>query len=108
MFQKIAAALATGKRAHVQGLPKSVASRLTAIQDESFEAALLQGGAHDVIALQLELAVRSGAIVALPSAPTSDSAAGMAYRADRLCNEVSTSANTTAAGGNASLMAMSA
>jgi len=82
LFQQIAAVLATGNRAHVsglpipEGLPDSVASRLTATQVASFETALMEGGADDVIALQLELAVRSGAIVALQYARTSDCAAG--------------------------------
>jgi RHH-type proline utilization regulon transcriptional repressor/proline dehydrogenase/delta 1-pyrroline-5-carboxylate dehydrogenase len=68
---------------------------------------LLEGGPDDVIALQGEFAARPGSIVTIQSAQTSDCDAGLAYRADWLCNEVSTSINTTAAGGNASLMAMS-
>lgn len=113
LFQQIAVVLATGNRAHVSGLPlppglpESVTARLTASHDAPFEAALLEGGPDDVIALQGEFSARPGSIVTLQSAQTSDCDAGMAYRADWLCNEVSTSINTTAAGGNASLMAMS-
>ena len=69
-------------------------------------AALIEGDAPQVLAVQAEIARTHPAVIPLQSASEADCAAGPAYRIDWLCEEISTSTNTTAAGGNASLMAI--
>ena len=64
-------------------------------------AALVEGDADTAAALAQELADRPGAIVPVHAA---NAAAPLAYETQWLLEEVSTSINTTAAGGNASLM----
>jgi RHH-type proline utilization regulon transcriptional repressor/proline dehydrogenase/delta 1-pyrroline-5-carboxylate dehydrogenase len=66
-----------------------------------FAGALVEGDAAQVRAAQLAIAALPGPIVLVQAG-----GADHHYRADWLVEEVSTSINTTAAGGNASLMAM--
>jgi RHH-type proline utilization regulon transcriptional repressor/proline dehydrogenase/delta 1-pyrroline-5-carboxylate dehydrogenase len=120
-WNQLAAILATGNRAVVVAdsfaadmgaLPAAVAAQiLRSDRDlrsvESISAALIEGEAGDVARATEALAARSGAIVT-PHAATGAAMAGgtPAYRLDLLLEEATVSINTTAAGGNASLMAM--
>jgi RHH-type transcriptional regulator, proline utilization regulon repressor / proline dehydrogenase / delta 1-pyrroline-5-carboxylate dehydrogenase len=83
------------------GLPPRVAAAFAARNDEPFAAALVEGDAEAVSAAATELAGMAGPIMSLYAA---DRTHGLAYCCERLLEEVSTSINTTAAGGNASLM----
>lgn len=76
-------------------------------QARNIGAALIEGDGEAVAAATEALAARDGAIVTLHAA-TSDALAGPGpgYNPDLLLEEVTVSINTTAAGGNASLMAM--
>ncbi|MBN8840463.1 MAG: trifunctional transcriptional regulator/proline dehydrogenase/L-glutamate gamma-semialdehyde dehydrogenase [Sphingomonadales bacterium] len=114
LIEQLGAALAggndvvvAGKAALLHGLPESVAHRVRRVTDWSqagpFAGALIEGDAGRVRAALEALAKLPGPIV-LPQAAQKSGAAG--YRLDWLVEEVSTSINTTAAGGNASLMAM--
>lgn len=111
LIEQLGAALAggndvvvAGKAALLDGLPDSVAHRVRRIADwpeaGPFAGALIEGDAERVRAALEALAALPGPIV-LPQA-----AGASGYRLDWLVEEVSTSINTTAAGGNASLMAM--
>jgi len=103
LHAQIAAVLATGNRGTLQGmaLPAGLPPRVAAAfahGDEPIAAALVEGDAAQVAAVAQELAERDGPIVTL----LTPSPAG--YPTDLLLEEVSISINTTAAGGNASLM----
>ncbi|MCW6530492.1 trifunctional transcriptional regulator/proline dehydrogenase/L-glutamate gamma-semialdehyde dehydrogenase [Sphingomonas sp. MMSM20] len=111
LIEQLGAALAggndvvvAGKAALLDGLPDSVAHRVRRIADwpeaGPFAGALIEGDAERVRAALEALAALPGPIVL----PQTTGASG--YRLDWLVEEVSTSINTTAAGGNASLMAM--
>ena len=101
LYEQMAAVLATGNRGTVegvalpQGLPAGVAAAFAPDTAEPLAAALVEGEAG---ALAAELAGRDGPIVSLFVAGSSG------YPLDLLLEEVSISINTTAAGGNASLM----
>jgi RHH-type proline utilization regulon transcriptional repressor/proline dehydrogenase/delta 1-pyrroline-5-carboxylate dehydrogenase len=110
LIEQLAAALATGNqvvvgnidlRKELTGLPQRVADRVDWAGDWTargpFSGALIEGGADVRREALAKLAELPGPIV-LPQAGTP--------RLDWLVEEVSTSINTTAAGGNASLMAM--
>jgi RHH-type proline utilization regulon transcriptional repressor/proline dehydrogenase/delta 1-pyrroline-5-carboxylate dehydrogenase len=88
-------------------LPDAVRSRIVFADDpfthHGVAAALVEGDAAQVAAASRLLADRPGAIVSLQSAML---ASDEGYRLDWLLDEVTTSINTTAAGGNASLMAI--
>ncbi|WP_295562714.1 trifunctional transcriptional regulator/proline dehydrogenase/L-glutamate gamma-semialdehyde dehydrogenase [uncultured Sphingomonas sp.] len=113
LIEQIGAALAAGNDAVVgdagslatalAALPPSVTARVRIADDwrraPAFAGALIEGEAAHVSAALAALAELPGPIV-LPQA----GCAG--YRLDWLVEEVSTSINTTAAGGNASLMAI--
>ncbi|WP_408586007.1 trifunctional transcriptional regulator/proline dehydrogenase/L-glutamate gamma-semialdehyde dehydrogenase [Novosphingobium sp.] len=107
LLEQMAVVLATGNRAVVQGmtlpqgLPASVAAAFAMHSGGPFAAALVEGGAERVVALAREVAAMNGPIVPVYVA---DPAQGLAYACYWLLEEVSTSINTTAAGGNASLM----
>ncbi len=108
------AALATGNRATIAralalksafaDLPDTVSSRITWLQDlpssASFSAVLIEPGGNDAALLQA-IAAMEGPIPLVQSAAPDGS-----YRLEWLVEEQSTSINTTAAGGNASLMAL--
>ncbi|MBB4837815.1 RHH-type proline utilization regulon transcriptional repressor/proline dehydrogenase/delta 1-pyrroline-5-carboxylate dehydrogenase [Sphingomonas kyeonggiensis] len=101
LYEQMAAVLATGNRGTIegvalpQGLPADVAAAFAPDAAEPLAAALVEGEAG---ALAAELAGRDGPIVSLFAAGASG------YPLDLLLEEVSISINTTAAGGNASLM----
>ena len=116
---QLGAVLATGNSAAVSnaaaenmlaGLPDGVAARIVhahdALAQGGLTAALVEGDARDVAAASHQLADRDGAIVSLQSLTPEALARGEGYVLDWLLEEVSTSVNTTAAGGNASLMAV--
>ena len=106
LIEQMAAVLATGNRGVVQGmalpdgLPESVARRFAA-GGEGYSVALVEGGTEWVRAVLAEVAALDGPIVTVHAA---DTGAPLAWNCDWLLEEVSTSINTTAAGGNASLM----
>ena len=97
--------------ASLAGLPGIVAMRVITVQNDAMAhdgvaAALVEGDADVVAAASRTLADRAGPIVPLQSATTQELTRGEGYVLDGLLEEVSTSVNTAAAGGNASLMAM--
>ena len=101
LYEQMAAVLATGNQGMLtgmalpQGLPPRIAAAFPAEADEGFAAALVEG---DPIALAAQLAGLDGPIVPILARGTTG------YPLDLLLEEVSISINTTAAGGNASLM----
>ncbi|KQN12159.1 trifunctional transcriptional regulator/proline dehydrogenase/L-glutamate gamma-semialdehyde dehydrogenase [Sphingomonas sp. Leaf28] len=110
LITQLAAALSTGNAIVVGAaaaltidLPEAVADRVRWVEDWAaagpYSGALIEGDAARVAAANQAIAALPGPIVL-----TQAGAAG--YRLDWLVEEVSTSINTTAAGGNASLMAM--
>ncbi|MGK6356395.1 trifunctional transcriptional regulator/proline dehydrogenase/L-glutamate gamma-semialdehyde dehydrogenase [Sphingomonas sp. DT-207] len=90
-------------RSGFAGLPASVAARIRWIEEWAgqgpFAGALIEGDSAQVRAALEAIAALSGPIILTQ-------AAGAGYRLEWLVEEVSTSINTTAAGGNASLMAL--
>ncbi len=107
LIEQMAAVLATGNHGVVQGmplpagLPAAVASAFSSGDAGPFAAALVEGDAPRIAAAAQALAAMPGPIISLHAA---DPARDCAYHCDWLLEEVSTSINTTAAGGNASLM----
>ncbi|UIJ46654.1 trifunctional transcriptional regulator/proline dehydrogenase/L-glutamate gamma-semialdehyde dehydrogenase [Sphingomonas cannabina] len=110
LIAQLAAGLASGNDLVVQAdpairpaLPPTLVPRVRWVEDWTaagpFAGALIEGDAERVRALHQAIAALPGPIV-LTQAGTAG------YRLDWLVEEVSTSINTTAAGGNASLMAM--
>ncbi|MYN14703.1 trifunctional transcriptional regulator/proline dehydrogenase/L-glutamate gamma-semialdehyde dehydrogenase [Pusillimonas sp. TS35] len=69
-----------------------------------YDAVLFEGDGDALRELNLAVAARPGPIVGVQGLSSDDIAAGRAYRPERLLREISISINTTAAGGNASLM----
>jgi RHH-type proline utilization regulon transcriptional repressor/proline dehydrogenase/delta 1-pyrroline-5-carboxylate dehydrogenase len=121
LCRQVAAALATGNnvvvdessraRRILSHLPDRVASRLCTTADWSadgpFSAALIEGNVERVRAIAREIASLSGPLVLVQSATTQELLADPeAYCLHWLLDEVSTSINTTAAGGNTSLMTL--
>ncbi len=104
LFRQMAAILATGNHGVVQGmslppgLPHEVAASFGADADAPIAAILVEGDAARVAAAVTAAADRSGRIVPVHAEGPSG------YSLDWLLEEISTSINTTAAGGNASLM----
>ncbi|MBB3941588.1 RHH-type proline utilization regulon transcriptional repressor/proline dehydrogenase/delta 1-pyrroline-5-carboxylate dehydrogenase [Novosphingobium fluoreni] len=102
MLSQMAAVLASGNRATIDGmtlpagLPKSIADLFAG--NETSPAAILAEGER-VAEANRKAAHMDGAIVPVHAAD-----AGGLWPTDWLLEEVSTSVNTTAAGGNASLM----
>ncbi|WEK43358.1 MAG: aldehyde dehydrogenase family protein [Candidatus Sphingomonas colombiensis] len=96
-------AVIAGDAALLPGLPAAVTHRVRWVADFAgagpFAGALIEGDAGRVGDALARLSAMPGPI-ALPQT------AANGYRLDWLVEEVSTSINTTAAGGNASLMAM--
>jgi RHH-type proline utilization regulon transcriptional repressor/proline dehydrogenase/delta 1-pyrroline-5-carboxylate dehydrogenase len=113
LFHQLAASLATGNHVAIDAdaalvamladLPASVGARIRSDASE-VSAALAEGGGAEVTALLTRLAEREGAIVTVQAASTEALREPGAYSLDLLIEEVSLSINTTAAGGNASLM----
>jgi RHH-type proline utilization regulon transcriptional repressor/proline dehydrogenase/delta 1-pyrroline-5-carboxylate dehydrogenase len=104
LYAQMAAVLATGNRGTVEGmplpkgLPATVAAAFTA-NDEALAGVLVEGDADRVSEAVRSVAALSGAIVPVHAAGDDGQ-----WECDRLLEEVSISINTTAAGGNASLM----
>jgi RHH-type proline utilization regulon transcriptional repressor/proline dehydrogenase/delta 1-pyrroline-5-carboxylate dehydrogenase len=109
LIAQIGAGLAGGNRLVIgdaaglhEMLPASVASRVRWVDDWRTEGpyagALIEGDAARIQDLGETIADLPGPIILTQAGP--------GYRLDWLIEEVSTSINTTAAGGNASLMAM--
>ncbi|MFM5953664.1 MAG: trifunctional transcriptional regulator/proline dehydrogenase/L-glutamate gamma-semialdehyde dehydrogenase [Novosphingobium sp.] len=107
LYEQMAAVLATGNRGAIEGmglpngLPDSVAARFETSAGEPFSAALVEGGNTATGAALARVSALPGPIVPVHAARQD---APLAYHCDWLLEEVSTSINTTAAGGNASLM----
>jgi RHH-type proline utilization regulon transcriptional repressor/proline dehydrogenase/delta 1-pyrroline-5-carboxylate dehydrogenase len=107
LLEQMAAVLATGNSGVIegmappQGLPAEVAARFAGSADLPVAAALVEGDAGRVSQVARAMAARDGAIVSVHAAAAG---AGLSYPLEWLLEEVSTSVNTTAAGGNASLM----
>jgi RHH-type proline utilization regulon transcriptional repressor/proline dehydrogenase/delta 1-pyrroline-5-carboxylate dehydrogenase len=117
---QIGAALASGNKAIVdstspamalENLPPGLQRQLAVTADRAaakFDAVLLEGDAAAVRRISAELAARPGPIVAVHALSRDALASGTAsYPLEWLLTEQSVSANTTAAGGNASLMSIS-
>ena len=76
------------------------------VDDAMLAAALVEGEGAAVLDTLRALAERAGPVVAAHAAPSAALTDAGAYCLDWLIEEVATSINTTAAGGNASLMAV--
>jgi RHH-type proline utilization regulon transcriptional repressor/proline dehydrogenase/delta 1-pyrroline-5-carboxylate dehydrogenase len=111
LCQQLVAAYATGNVAVVPATPLTLALQeklgaalITAenvLQVADLQAVLFEGSPEEATAIRRQLAARKGAIVAFVAQENAG------YNLHRLVVERSVSINTTAAGGNASLMAMS-
>lgn len=107
LFEQMAVVLATGNRGTVEGmalpgdLPANVAPLFTAQPTEPFAAALVEGDDTAVARIVAKVATLPGPIVPVHAAQTDGP---LAYQSIWLVQEVVTSVNTTAVGGNASLM----
>ncbi len=113
-YRQLGAALATGNSVIVGGrpslqddvdaLPPSVASLMCWATDwaiaGSFAAALIEGDAARIRTVSKQIAARAGPLISVQA----EEASARPYRLEWLLDEVSTSINTTASGGNASLM----
>lgn len=110
LFEQMAAVLATGNHGVVEGmalpsgLPENVAAAFSTTAFDTYAAALVEGDATAVSKTVEKVTALPGPIVSVHAAePDQD----LAYQSDWLLEEVSTSINTAAAGGNASLMMIS-
>jgi RHH-type proline utilization regulon transcriptional repressor/proline dehydrogenase/delta 1-pyrroline-5-carboxylate dehydrogenase len=107
LFEQMAAVLATGNRGVIEGMllpagvPAHVASCFSPKGAEPFAAALVEGDEAAVAKVVQSVVELSGPIVSVHVAQGDQ---GLAYQCNWLLEEVSISINTTAAGGNASLM----
>ena len=107
LFGQMAAVLATGNRGTVRGMalpddvPENVAAVFAPQPAEPFAAALVEGDRAMVARIVAEVAFLPGPIVSVLVAQSDQP---LPYPTGALLEEVSTSINTTAAGGNASLM----
>jgi RHH-type proline utilization regulon transcriptional repressor/proline dehydrogenase/delta 1-pyrroline-5-carboxylate dehydrogenase len=107
LVEQMAAVLATGNRGFVEGmplpagLPLVVAEAFTLDRSAPVAAALVEGSRTQAAAIAEAVAAMPGAIVSVYAA---DPSQPLAYHCGWLLEEVSISINTTAAGGNASLM----
>jgi RHH-type proline utilization regulon transcriptional repressor/proline dehydrogenase/delta 1-pyrroline-5-carboxylate dehydrogenase len=114
LFEQMAAILATGNRGRIDGmalpdgLPAPVAAQFAGGADEPVAAALVESAGIEDAGGAVAAMVRDVATLPGPVVPVHASEAGrpLAYVLDWLVDEVATSINTTAAGGNASLMMM--
>lgn len=117
---QLAAVLATGNMAVVDdqasgtidftALPASVAARIDFTRDWTadapFAGALIEGEADTVRQAMVRIAALPGPLVLAQAAASDAMGRPDAYCLHWLLEEVSTSINTAAAGGNASLMAI--
>ena len=111
---QIAAALATGNKVLLEGaslppLPAGLEDKVTLterLEGATFDAVLFEGDGDTLRRLNGEIAGREGPIVLVHGLSPDDLARGALYPLDLLMLERSTSTNTAAAGGNASLMSI--
>ncbi len=100
----------SGQRDGLRSLPASVAGRVSFVDDLHdaglLGGALVAGEAGEILQIQQAIAALPGPILLTQAVVTGQEDAG--YCLDWLVEEVSTSINTTAAGGNASLMTLAA
>jgi RHH-type proline utilization regulon transcriptional repressor/proline dehydrogenase/delta 1-pyrroline-5-carboxylate dehydrogenase len=120
LYRQLAIALATGNSVSIDtesglqkelsGLPASVAARVSWTSDwataGSFAGALIEGDGERVRSANKKVAALPGPLVLVQAATSEEIARGTAYCLNWLLEEVSTSINTAAAGGNASLMSI--
>jgi RHH-type proline utilization regulon transcriptional repressor/proline dehydrogenase/delta 1-pyrroline-5-carboxylate dehydrogenase len=122
LWRQIGAVLATGNDALVlpggpvaaqpRDFPEILAGRViwsadTLASARDVSAALIEGDGEDILAASQALAARPGPIISIQTATSRELAENPdAYVLDWLLDEVSTSINTAAAGGNASLMVL--
>ena len=110
LFEQMAAVLATGNSGVVDamplpsGMPANVAARFSSKTTAPYAAALVEGDAAAVRRVAQRVAELPGPLIPVHAAERGE---GLAYQCNWLLEEVSTSINTTAAGGNASLMMIS-
>jgi RHH-type proline utilization regulon transcriptional repressor/proline dehydrogenase/delta 1-pyrroline-5-carboxylate dehydrogenase len=114
--RQFAAVLATGNVAvvdksfggagNLSGLPVSVAQRIEGLSAAgALAGALIEGDADRILAINSRIATLAGPLALVQAASREDLRANpVPYNLNWLLQEVSTSINTTAAGGNASLM----
>ncbi|MBU6267954.1 MAG: trifunctional transcriptional regulator/proline dehydrogenase/L-glutamate gamma-semialdehyde dehydrogenase [Sphingomonadales bacterium] len=106
LFEQMAVVLATGNRGRVEGmalpsgLPDAVAAAFAPMAGEGAVAVLAEGDAARVAGVTGDVARWDGPIASVHARR----ARGLGYDPDWLLEEVATAINTTAAGGNASLM----
>ncbi|GLK71194.1 trifunctional transcriptional regulator/proline dehydrogenase/L-glutamate gamma-semialdehyde dehydrogenase [Ancylobacter dichloromethanicus] len=111
---QVAAALATGNRVLLEGsqlppLPAGLEMWVSLTDnhaDAVFDAVLFEGDGDALRQLNEAIAAREGPIVLVHGLAPDDIARGETYPLDLLMLERSTSTNTAAAGGNASLMTL--
>lgn len=121
LYRQLGAVLATGNQAvidqasglqdHLATLPASIAARIAWSADWAvdgpYAGALVEGEAEQVRAATQRIAALPGPLVLVQAASAQDIRDRVdAYCLNWLVEEVSTSINTAAAGGNASLMAI--
>ena len=78
--------------------------RAEELEQQALQVALFEGDADELLALQPVLSQRAGPLLLVQGLTTEEISQGQHYHHERLLREVSISTNTTAAGGNASLM----
>jgi RHH-type transcriptional regulator, proline utilization regulon repressor / proline dehydrogenase / delta 1-pyrroline-5-carboxylate dehydrogenase len=112
LFHQLAAVLATGNDATFEsdvGLVALLADLPTTVRQRirmggNVDGALVEGMPDEIVAAASALASRRGPIVSVHAAASGEMTSIGAYCLDWLVREVSTSINTTAAGGNAHLL----
>jgi RHH-type proline utilization regulon transcriptional repressor/proline dehydrogenase/delta 1-pyrroline-5-carboxylate dehydrogenase len=122
LYHQLGAMMATGNTATIAAasalepllrtLPAHIATRIAWRTDWEadgpFAGTLIEGDAERIASNNARIAQLPGPLVPVQAASSKDVATDPdTYCLDRLLEEVSTSINTTAAGGNASLMALS-
>jgi RHH-type transcriptional regulator, proline utilization regulon repressor / proline dehydrogenase / delta 1-pyrroline-5-carboxylate dehydrogenase len=121
LYRQLAALLATGNNAVIDtasglknaltALPATVSARISFtsnwMADAPFAGALIEGDADRIRAVNKQIAALPGPLVLVQAASTEELARNSdAYCLNWLLEEISTSINTAAAGGNASLMSI--
>ncbi|MDT0574977.1 bifunctional proline dehydrogenase/L-glutamate gamma-semialdehyde dehydrogenase PutA [Croceicoccus sp. F390] len=114
LFGQLAAVLAAGGTAVIEpefavpaDLPPSVQAHISRDPSAPCAGALIEGDRERVISIQQEIAARDGPLLLTQAATPEECLAGGVWHVDWLLEEVSTSIDTAAAGGNASLMMLS-
>ena len=120
LLLQLGAVLATGNDAvfdarvvntgPLKTLPKEIAKRVAVVPDWTKTlpaAALVEGDGARITAISMEIAAVDGPVIPVQGLSSTDLVGGAAdYNPDGLIEERAVSINTTAAGGNASLMAL--